>query len=267
MKKTILTLIAAALIFNAASLPAYAEDTDVVYVSIADENGNLVLPYCPVELLDADGNGLLTIDDALYMAHKTYYETGVENGYCSEVGDWGTAITKLWGVENGGSYGYYVDNTAAMSLDDSITADCYIAAFIYTDTSSFSDTYCYFNVQQYPNALAGENVSLTLYAAGYDENYAPISYPVAGAEITIDGVPSGIFTNDNGVALLSLDAAGNYVISAVSDTQTLVPPVCLVSVAEPAPQTGDLTVWYWIGTMLLLGGALASGRKNRAYVR
>lgn len=264
MKKIVVSTLCAALLLGISALPAYAADSEVVYVSIADNKGALVLPCQPVTVTDTDGDGTLTINDALYLAHEAYFSTGAD-GYGSVPSDWGLSMTKLWGVENGGSYGYYLNNTAAMSLADPVSAGDYIAAFVYTDTASFSDTYCYFDIQKKTDILMSSSITLTLSAAGYDENFAPITYPVANAEITIDGTSTGVYTDENGVAVLPFYAAGTYTISARSATQTLVPPVCLAVVGETAPQTADAGVWCLAGAVTLLGAAFITTRKKHSY--
>ncbi len=264
MKKTVLTVLCTAMLLGMTAIPAHAAASETVYVSIADDKGALVLPYQPVTVTDIDGDGALTINDALYAAHTTYYDGGAA-GYGSAQSDWGLSMTKLWGIENGGSYGYYVDNASAMSLADPVSAGSYVAAFVYTDTAAFSDTYCYFDAQQITNGVVGGSVTLTLSAAGFDENFAPISYPVAGAEITIDGNGTGVYTDDNGVAVVPFSAAGVYTISAHSDSQTLVPPVCLVSVGEYAPQTADYGVWCLAGAVVTLGAAYVTARRKHSY--
>ena len=40
-----------------------------IYVTISDENGELVLAKEPVHVTDADGDGVLTVHDALSAAH------------------------------------------------------------------------------------------------------------------------------------------------------------------------------------------------------
>lgn len=264
MKKTVLTVLCAAMLLGMTAIPAYAADSETVYVSIADENGNLVLPYQPVTVTDIDGDGALTINDALYAAHTTYYDGGAA-GYGSAQSDWGLSLTKLWGVENGGSYGYYVNNASAMSLADPVSAGSYVAAFVYTDTAAFSDTYCYFDAQQITDGVVGDSITLTLSAAGFDENFAPISYPVAGAEITVNGAATGVYTDENGVASVPFYTAGTYTISAHSDSQTLVPPVCLAVIGENAPQTADYGVWCLGGAVVMLGAAYVTARKERSY--
>ena len=65
---------------------------------------------------------------------------------------------------------------------------------------------------------------------------------MADAVIVVNGEKTDFRTDENGSVTLHL-AAGSYVISAVSDAQVLVPPVCQVSVAGDAgsgdEETGD----------------------------
>ena len=60
------------------SLTASAEAAPTVYVSISDDTGALVLAYVPVALTDADGDGALTICDALMLAHAAHHPEGAE---------------------------------------------------------------------------------------------------------------------------------------------------------------------------------------------
>ena len=214
------------------TVSAYAD----VYVSIADENGNLAVALEPVELSDADGDGAITVNDALILAHDKFFDGGAESGYGYAEGDYGLMMTKLWGVENGGSYGYYVNNTAAMSLADEVTDGCIVNAFVYTDLTAWSDTYCYFDSTFCGIEDCGYDTipefRLNLTAAAFDENWAPISVPVADATITVNGEKTDFVTDENGDVTVQLTQEdGKYVISAVSDTQTLVPPVCILSVS------------------------------------
>lgn len=48
---------------------------------------------------------------------------------------------KLWGTENGGSYGYYVNNVSTWSLTDPVDEGDYVNAFVYTDLTTWFDTY------------------------------------------------------------------------------------------------------------------------------
>ena len=228
MKKFLSTLLALAMLLSCAAFAEAADPT--VFVSISDDAGALVLAYAPVTLTDVDEDGALTIYDVLVAAHIAYHPDGA-SAFLAEDTEWGKSMYKLWGVENGGSYGYCVNDASAMSLVDPIQAGDHIKAYAYTDLTAWSDTYCYFTA---PVAAAAVNaeVALTLTANGYDENWAPITLPVAGAVITVNGEKTEIVTDENGHAVLTLAEAGTYTISAVSETQTLVPPVCILTIAE-----------------------------------
>ncbi|MBP5657968.1 MAG: hypothetical protein J6X52_05545, partial [Clostridia bacterium] len=107
MKRTLALIVAVLIVAVFASVLCAAKDP-VVYVTIA--NGELVLAREAVTLTDADNDGALTINDALYLAHEAKFEGGAAAGYASSTGDYGLSLTKLWGVENGGSYGYFVND-------------------------------------------------------------------------------------------------------------------------------------------------------------
>lgn len=227
MKKILSTLLALAMLV---SLTAFAEEAPTVYVSISDDTGVLVVAYAPVALTDADTDGVLTICDALMAAHTAYHPNGAE-AFLAEKTEWGLSMYRLWGVENGGSYGYCVNDASAFSLVDPINAGDHVKAYVYTDLTAWSDTYSYFTA---PVAAAAVNseVALTLSSNGYDANWAPVTLPVAGAVITVNGEKTEVVTDENGNAVLTFAEAGVYTISAVSNDLTLVPPVCIVTVTE-----------------------------------
>lgn len=226
MKKFLSPLLALLMLV---SLTAFAEETaPTVYVSVSDDAGALVVAYAPVSVTDLDEDGALTICDALACAHAAYHPDGAA-AFLAEQSEWGLSMYKLWGVENGGSYGYCVNDASAVSLLDPVKGDDHVKAYAYTDLTAWSDTYCYFAapaVEAAPNA----EIALTLSASGYDENWSPITLPVAGAVITVNGEKTEVVTDENGNAVLTLAEAGVYTISAVSETQTLVPPVCIVTI-------------------------------------
>lgn len=227
MKKILSVLLALAMLV---SLAAFAEEAPTVYVSISDDTGTLTLAYAPVALSDQDGDGALTICDALMEAHAAYYPDGAD-GFLAEESQWGLSMYRLWGVENGGSYGYCVNDASAMSLLDPIQPGDHIKAYAFTDLTNYSDTYAYFSVTV-AAAAVNVDVSLTLSASGYDANWAPITLPVMGAALTVNGEKTEIITDENGNAVLTFTAPGVYTVSAVSETMTLVPPVCIVTVTE-----------------------------------
>ena len=236
------TLALSLMMLGVFSLTAFAEKTDEtadVYVTIADDKGALALTQEKITVTDIDEDGALTINDALYAAHEAKFEGGAAQGYSSSEGQWGLSLDKLWGVENGGSYGYVVNNKSAMGLTDAVKAGDYINAYIYTDLTAWSDVYCFFDV----NTLAiseDAEFTLTLSANGYDADWNPVVNPVANATITLNGVATEYKTDAEGKVTLKIADAGNCVISATSESQTLVPPVCVATVSSNA--TADVYV-------------------------
>lgn len=242
--KTAAAAAAAALtLICACGIPALAADRTSVRVSVADGNGRLVLAQEEVAVTDSDGDGALTVNDALFAAHEAKYPGGAAAGYSSSKGAYGLAVSKLWGCENGTGYGYYVNNAAAMNLTDAVRDGDYISAFVYTDTEKLSDMYVYFNAFT-AEAEAGKPFTLTLSGAGYDAEWNPVTVPVEGAVITIDGEVTEFVTDAEGRAVITADAEKTCVISAFSPSGIIVPPVCKVTVraadaeAAPAPTGG-----------------------------
>lgn len=258
--KKILSIASALLVASLCAVGAAANGDPVVYVTIADAEGALAVAQEPISVNDADGDGQITVNDALIIAHDEFYEGGAVEGYASLSSEYGLSVSKLWGSENGGSYGYYVNGASAWSLADPLADGDYLDAFVYTDLEAWSDMYACFDKRE----LGGTSLALTLTGAGFDENWNPISVPVVGAEITVDGERSGVFTDENGQAVVTLEKKeGRTILSAVSDTETLVPPVAVVNTAETAPQTADFSIVFAAAAVLSLGGfALAARRKG-----
>ena len=204
---------------------AEEETQPAVYVTIA--NGELALCQEPVTVTDADGDGALTIADALYLAHEAAFEGGAEAGFAAETTEYGLTLTRLWGVENGGSYGYYVNNVSAYSPLDPLKEGDHLRAFVYTDLEAWSDTYCYFDCLSIETSADFE---LTLTAQTFDADWNAVLHPIEGAIITVNGNETEFVTDAEGKVVIDLQESGEYVISAVSDQMTLVPPVCLAKI-------------------------------------
>lgn len=239
MKKLISVSVALLMLFSMSSISAFAADapeTATVYVTIADGEGKLVLTQETITVTDRNEDGTLTVDEALYATHEAKYEGGAAVGYGSAVSAWGFSLTKLWGVENGGSYGYYINNASAMDLGDAIESGDYINAFIHTDLTTWSDKYSFFD-KNTVTATEEDEITLTLSAAGYDASYNPITVPVEGATVTLNGVATEYKTDENGKVTVKIAKAGTYVISATSATDILVPPVLTVTINAKAPAT------------------------------
>lgn len=245
MKKLFAVTLTLLMLLGSMSLTAFAETETLsanVYVTIADREGKPVLTQQKITVTDIDGDKSLTINDALYAAHEAKYEGGAAAGYNSYHGDYGLSLGKLWGAENGSGYGYYVNNASAWSLADPVKEGDYINAFVYTQ-SDCSDKYCWFDVNTVATDV-GKDITLALSAiVGYDaeNNYAPIEGPIVNAAITVNGEKTAVKTDAEGKATIQIAEDGKYVISAVSDTQTLVAPICIadISAVEQNPSTPD----------------------------
>ena len=236
LKKIALAALVITALLMTALTPAFAAVNAVVYVSIA--NGELVLANAPVVLTDADEDGSLTINDALLLAHEKYYTDGA-SGFDSETTNLGISLKKLWGVDNGGSYGYYVNNASPMSLSDEVKGGDCVYAFVYTDTVGWSDTFCYFD-KTIVEAAPGEQIELALFEIGFDLNWNTVAIPLEGATVTVDGTPVNAVTDADGKITVTVGDEGTHLISASKDGRNLVPPVCSVTVTEPT-ETGDVS--------------------------
>ncbi len=260
MKKLIAAVSALAVMAGMA-IPVSAESAEV-YVTISD-SGNLALSQEKITVTDIDSDGALTINDALYIAHEEHFSGGAESGYVSENSEYGISLIKLWGTENGGSYGYCVNDVSAMSLSDTISSGDRVCVYSFADLTGWSDKYSFFNANTV-NASVGDETALILSINTFDAEWNPLTVTYEGAEITINGEKTGIVTDGDGKADLSFDKAGEYIISAVSDADVIVPPVCRVTVSDvitESPATGNST-----GGVIAVGAvALAAAiftRKN-----
>ena len=235
MKRTQITILLVALLLICQSvMPAFAQDATTVYVTISDGEGKLVLSHAAVSVTDVDEDNQLTIHDTLYCAHEQYYPGGAQAGYLAETSAWGLSLMKLWGVENGGSYGYYLNNASPQGLTDSVGDGDTVKAFVYTDTATFSDTFSYFDQDKITLEEAGE-VTLTLQSVSFDyETFTPVVTPIAGAKIFVGGQDTGVVTDAAGQCTIAVSTS--CVISAMSDTVTLVPPVCVVEMSSSEVQ-------------------------------
>lgn len=234
MKKLLTVTLTLIMLISSIAFTALAETNTLsadVYVTISDKDGKLVLIQEKIQVTDTDNDGSLTINDALYAAHESKYNGGAAAGYESSLTQYGLSLDKLWGTANGGSYGYGINNKSALSLSDPVKNGDYINAYVYTDLTSWSDTYCYFDLYTV-NTFAGKEISLTLTANSFDAQFNPIVVPVENATITLNGEKTEFKTDKDGKATITITSKGDYIISAVSDTQTLVPPACKAVVTE-----------------------------------
>lgn len=217
-----------------AELPVVAIESEaepvsvVINVSVSDA-GVLRVANEPVTVEDPDGDGTVTADQVLAAAHDAFYEGGAAAGCAFEQTEYGTSITKLWGVDNGGSYGYYV-NDAFVLPDYKLVAGDYICAYSYADLIAWSDCYAFFD-RRNAELAAGEELKLQLSKLAYDENWELQTVLTEGATLVVNGEITDSVTDAEGNVALKLDEAGTYTVTAIgAEGETLVPPVCIVTV-------------------------------------
>ncbi|MBQ8961738.1 MAG: NPXTG-anchored protein [Ruminococcus sp.] len=242
MKKLISTISAMALICTAAcAVAAHAEGEEktTVNVTIAEPEGKLALVQESVEVTDVDGDGSVTISDALYLAHEAQFEGGAAAGYKASVGQWGLGLDKLWGIENGGSYGIYVNNAATLiGIGDTVADGDNIYAFAYTDLQKWSDQYSYFDITS-DKKDPGESIDLTLSKVSWGADGGTVISPVEGAVITINGEDTEFKTDAEGKVTVALANEGENLISAKSDSEIITPPFALVQVGDVQEPTTE----------------------------
>lgn len=195
------------------------------------------------------------LDEVLKYACDMYQPGGT--AYRSERTEYGLSLVTLMGVTNGGAYGYYVNHVPASSLLDKVKPGDVVSAFVYADTVNFSDTYTYFDQVRY-SAGAEKNVELRLCFAGYDADWKPVSAPVAGAEIVVDGKPTGIRTDAEGRATVSAGARGTHIVTAVGGEGAVKTDKAYCEIlsgeSAPAPATAD-AVLIFVTVMLVTAAA------------
>ena len=234
MKKKILSVILALFCFvSVISFTAFAESDPAdgeTKVTVSIINGSPVLAARSIKVTDTDGDGALTVNDALYCAHDSYYSGGAKAGYASETSQYGLSLTKLWGNTNG-VYGYYLNNASPQSLLDHVSNGDTVTAFVYQDTTYFSDTYSYFD-KQTATVTEGNSVMLTLSYITLDpETWEPSVHFAEGATVTVNGEDAEYTVDKDGMVSVIFRDPGTYIVSAHSD-MNIVPPVCVVTVEE-----------------------------------
>ena len=240
-----------------------AEKSIKIYATISDANGELAVKQKSVTVTDVDDDGALTIYDALYCTHEKYYEGGAEAGFAAANSDWGLSLTKLWGTENGGSYGYYLnDQYVQTGLTETVNDGDYLSAFVYTDLTTWSDAFTYFNKRVYGvNKGKDLRLELSYYALDYT-TYELNATPMANARVLVNGDPTDSITLVNGVTYINLKKSGSYFISAVHPDMTIVAPSAIVYVK---PEVGEVIKVNGLKYTVTKKGSI-SGKKGKVTV-
>ena len=224
---SILAALTAATMTAPLMLTAFAEtmeDEIWINVSVANAGEVEVADEC-IPVTDADGDGSFTVNDVIICTHDEFYDGGAAAGYKTKTTEWGDSIVSLWGVENGGSYGYTVNDQFAFSLSDPVEEDCKVYFYVYKDAKTYTDVYTYFDWEWNED---GELVYGILNSIVYDENWMPQIKPVEGAVITVNGERTNYVTDENGTVFLDENGfgqTGSLIVSAECDDMIIVPPV------------------------------------------
>lgn len=244
MTRSILTL-ALSVILCVCLIPtkvAGAEPVDIdVYVTISDSGYFAATPtgediaYKKITLTGQSG---YTVSDVLKKVHDEYYPGGAAAGYAENTYGW---ATMFWGTTGtyGAPCGYYVNNASAGGTTDPVNDGDHVYAFLYLDTSTYTDKYTYFS-EINVSAEEGTAVELQLAGTGYASGYSPVSGPCEGAQIYVDGaVQTGVMTDSDGKVSLTFDTAGTYVVTAWgvgkvgTEESFITPAYCKVTVSAP----------------------------------
>lgn len=239
MKRKILSLfLAIAIIIGV--VPAFAEGADItVYLSMSrygevvnDKNGDK-MAYREVALSGKDSYNL---DDVFSAAHELYYDG--EGGYASSTSEWGFGIDKLWG-DTSYNFGYQINggSESVMGLDHTVENGDYIDACIYKNRYPDTEGYAMFDMRE-TEVYEGEAFELTLtYVSGYDDSWNSVFSPCEGATILIDGRETEFVTDADGKVLITIDEAGEAVITAAKTktvNEVVMPaitaPVCVANI-------------------------------------
>lgn len=214
MKKQLTAILsAAALLALTAPISAFADgNTAAVTVTVANA-GKLEVTAEKLTVTDADGDGALTVNDTILLVHDKYYEGGAAAGFATAQTDWGTSITKFWGNENGGSYGYLVNEKFAYSLTDPVADGDRVYAYAYQDAAGYSDQYSYFDQITADGLYAGDEYTLTLTGLSFGADYSEQRSPLAGAVITLNGAPTEYSTDAEGKVTFEIPE-GDFTVSA-----------------------------------------------------
>ncbi|MBP3624488.1 MAG: terpene cyclase/mutase family protein, partial [Peptococcaceae bacterium] len=241
-KKTIAVLLLVTMLFNIMPTAVFAEESTspaspiTAYVTIVDKgefaiakDGKTKIAHVEVTVTDRNSDGKLDIDETLYAAHEAYYLGGAEAGYASADSSWGLSLAKLWG-DTSGAFGYMKNNEYASGLDDIVENDNHIVAYIYQDSTTWSDVYSYFNTDAI-TVSTGSQLDLQLTGAYYG--------PIEGALITINSISAELRTDVDGNVVIPYDKFNTsetkkFLVSAKSTTESmiLVPPICVVTFDE-----------------------------------
>lgn len=215
---------------------------------LAKAKDGSAMAYKEVHVTDADGDGHITVDDALVATHDAYYTDG-KNGYETYTSpEYGMSVTKLWGVSTYNTLFFVNGKGISTGVgDDDVKSGDSLYASVNADNTNYADWYTYFNKS---SRTVCPNEQFTLSLKGFQAMSGGDAKAVEGVKLGVWENGScrtieGAVTDKDGFARLSLDEAGTYIVTAigaVNDTWTdwsgnsvtadcpIMAPVCVVTV-------------------------------------
>ncbi|MBQ9227687.1 MAG: N-acetylmuramoyl-L-alanine amidase family protein [Eubacterium sp.] len=154
--------------------------------------------------------------------------------------------------ESTNALGYRVNGGMPSSPNEAISNGDIVEFYFYQDDYFYSDKYTFFDKRE-AGTVPGGTVTLTLNVEDYDEDWNPVTVPVADMLVTDEwGNELGV-TDENGQVTLSYDAVGTYGVTAVGmyendyDEYDIFAPWCTVQVyndyiTEEIQKGGDYLV-------------------------
>ena len=223
--------------------PGVAADDIIVNITIAEQGKLAVgtqkdgkhqgeaiaIAAVPITVQDRNKDGTQDIDEVLYAIHERYYAGGAKSGYkCDTNG----LLKTLWGKDASVS-GIWKNNVSASTgLKDTVNAGDNVSVFTYKDTKNWSDKFTKFDKNEY-KVTAGEDVNMSLEAAGFDDKWQTVWKPAGSVTISLlNGRVLGT-TDAEGNAKISGLAQGTHKLVASTADGLTVPAVATIVVKDP----------------------------------
>jgi len=213
MKKSVVmfaVLASALLPFRASA----AENSADVHITIKQKETVLDKD---ITVTDIDGDGRLTSKDAIVMAHDLYFPGGAARGYADE--------QFIWGLK--GEY-FYSNFAAGEDFDPLLhnpsdkRRDLKDGDRITWEAGMLYDEMYYIYSPELGKLLEDGNSipqgTEVRVAVNHLIPSQPMDEPASHVELTCNGEHTGVFTDDYGWAVIRLDAAGDWTLSAQTDS-------------------------------------------------
>lgn len=191
-------------------------------------NDGTLMVEVPLVVSDSNGDGAITVKEALEQVHLKY----CPKGFSVKKEKDGPVISKLWNHKVVNS-GFYVNNHKGLSLQESL--NFYDSLYVFSEKSAV-DTYTYFDKND-DQAASFREYPVQLYREAYNSKGKVIALPLENAElyqVKEDGSLKDLHvkTDKEGKATLIFREAGDVILTAKPPMKDVVSPVLKVKVAN-----------------------------------